>query len=412
MPQYGGKTQYGGLAQYGGQPNLWLIYYRVLKSIALPGLWPNDDDAVINKLLRTDSKGLSQAKRHIQRLFSEIFPHTAEECLPEWADLLGVIFAASATLFEKRDAVIGKWRGAKGPSLPALREALFPLLRPSIYFSDGYDDGGISLWYTLTGNGTRSELGTTLTISLPATVNGEWDGTDFTPNANRVFFRLPDIDDGWTLDYGITSISLGGIETAGGVFVMADAENVTQLVAGNPGTGAEMRIDQILEGTLTEDIGGLAAAVPAYPEFFRIRKLGTQLIFSTGDTLATLTTFATLEIKHKTREIGFFCRNVDPSLNTVSFIIDSLSLTMDTPENNVLIVEMTEEVADLTGIPEEIYRFFVHRNPSDPGDYQLAAAQRLLDSISQGHTLGVVGESIQFLTDDPFSLTNRDLLGA
>ena len=45
-------------------------------------------------------------------------------------------------------------------------------------------------------------------------------------------------------------------------------------------------------------------------------------------------------------------------------------------------------------------------------DYFLDAAQELLDDIKPTHTAGHVIESIDALYDDPFTLYDRDLLGA
>jgi hypothetical protein len=60
----------------------------------------------------------------------------------------------------------------------------------------------------------------------------------------------------------------------------------------------------------------------------------------------------------------------------------------------------------------EIYRFFIHRDPASAGTYYLDSAQEIVDAIKPSHTDGHVIESIDFLCDDPYSLCDRDLLGA
>jgi len=78
---------------------------------------------------------------------------------------------------------------------------------------------------------------------------------------------------------------------------------------------------------------------------------------------------------------------------------------------DVVVIERSRAYAISVGDDREIYRFFVYRNPALPGTYFLASAQALVDKIKPSHTVGTVIESINFLADDPFSLTDRDLLG-
>lgn len=79
---------------------------------------------------------------------------------------------------------------------------------------------------------------------------------------------------------------------------------------------------------------------------------------------------------------------------------------------DVVVIERSRADAIAMADDREIYRFFVYRNPALTGTYYLAAAQALVDKIAQSHTKGHVIESVNFLTDDPFSLTDRDVLGA
>jgi hypothetical protein len=69
-------------------------------------------------------------------------------------------------------------------------------------------------------------------------------------------------------------------------------------------------------------------------------------------------------------------------------------------------------MASSMGDDREIYRFFVYRDPALPGTYDIEGAQALVDDISPSQTAGYVVESIDFLCDDPYSLCDRDLLGA
>lgn len=79
---------------------------------------------------------------------------------------------------------------------------------------------------------------------------------------------------------------------------------------------------------------------------------------------------------------------------------------------DVVVLERTLAFAATVGDAREIFRFFIYRNPALPGAYFLAGAQALVNQIKPAHTIGTLIESVSFLCDDPFSLCDRDLLGA
>lgn len=79
---------------------------------------------------------------------------------------------------------------------------------------------------------------------------------------------------------------------------------------------------------------------------------------------------------------------------------------------DVVVIERSRADAIAMNDDREIYRFFIYRDPALPGAYYVDAAQALVDAIAHSHTQGHVIESIDFLCDDPFSLTDRDILGA
>jgi hypothetical protein len=81
--------------------------------------------------------------------------------------------------------------------------------------------------------------------------------------------------------------------------------------------------------------------------------------------------------------------------------------------NDLVVIETSHALAVAFGDHREIFRFFVFRDPGLGGDaYYVASAQALLDTISPSHTAGHVIESVSMLYDDPFSLYDRDILGA
>lgn len=80
--------------------------------------------------------------------------------------------------------------------------------------------------------------------------------------------------------------------------------------------------------------------------------------------------------------------------------------------SDVQVLERTHAMAVAMGDEREIFTYFVYRDPALPGTYDVDAAQQLLYDIEHSHTDGHVIESISFCCDDPYSLCDRDLLGA
>lgn len=90
----------------------------------------------------------------------------------------------------------------------------------------------------------------------------------------------------------------------------------------------------------------------------------------------------------------------------------SLAALLGQAPADVVVIERGRAFAVAVDNDREIYRFFVYRDPTLPGAYDVGGAQLLLDKISHSHTKGHVIESVSFFCDDPYSLCDRDLLGA
>lgn len=91
---------------------------------------------------------------------------------------------------------------------------------------------------------------------------------------------------------------------------------------------------------------------------------------------------------------------------------DALAMLLGQAPMDVVVIERTHAQAVAFGDDREIFRFFIYRDPMLPGTYFLDSAQAQVDVMKPSHTIGHVIESVNFLCDDPFSLCDRDLLGA
>lgn len=90
----------------------------------------------------------------------------------------------------------------------------------------------------------------------------------------------------------------------------------------------------------------------------------------------------------------------------------ALAVLLGQDPADVDVIENSRAFAILVGDAREIFKFYVYRNPALPGTYFLDSAQAIVDAMKPSHTQGFVIESVSFLCDDPFSLCDRDLLGA
>lgn len=89
----------------------------------------------------------------------------------------------------------------------------------------------------------------------------------------------------------------------------------------------------------------------------------------------------------------------------------ALAALLGQDPDDVVVIERSRAFAIAVGEDREIFRFFIYRDPSEPGTYFIDSAQEVVDKMKPSHTVGYVIESASMLCDDPFSLCDRDILG-
>ena len=408
MGQFGGWGKFGGGFQFGGSEPYAQIFYRVLKRLGPPGLRPNDDEALTNILLRADCAGLGDGQIVADRLLAEIFPHTAAEDLPEWEDLLKIVPAQGATIADRQDAAVSRWRGAAGCSLPELRAMLYPLLKPSWAWYDDFSSGLVLPQWDTAGQGQVTIASNRMRVEAVNGTGCQLDGD--LEDGELATKRLHDINDGWTLIGQINNATIN-LATAAGLIAFRDYDNFYCLELTNKGAGVRLTVTKVVAGVQTEDVDTVNIAAPSLPEYLQITRAGTTLTFSYGDSATALTDLHSFNEEFVCRHVGMFARNSDVTKLQGFADWENVKLTHATPVNNVQILEKTTAII---GSAEEwqIFHAFVHRDPADTENgYDVANAKRQMDRAAQGHTLITVGESAAFKTNDPYSLTNRDILG-
>ena len=88
----------------------------------------------------------------------------------------------------------------------------------------------------------------------------------------------------------------------------------------------------------------------------------------------------------------------------------ALAPYLDLAEVDVDVIEISRADAIATGVDEDIYRFYVYRDPGLAGTPDLAAAQLELDLVAHSHTKGYVIESTSFIVESATSLVSRDTI--
>lgn len=82
-----------------------------------------------------------------------------------------------------------------------------------------------------------------------------------------------------------------------------------------------------------------------------------------------------------------------------------------TDPTSVDVIENDRAFAISVADDSEIFKFYIYRDPTDPGSYDIDEAQAIVDRIKPSHTVGYVIESINLKCDEATSLCDRDILG-
>lgn len=411
MAQFGGYAHFGGACQFGGQALRGLVHHRLFRSLEPPGVFDDTPGTIRDDRLRTYATGLGDhSQAQLDALEREIFPGTAEQLLPEWETLFRVSPEQGATLAERQAVVKARWQEAMGCAPWELRELLVDLLNPTWAFWDRLDDADVCWRYTQrAGNGSIAEDYTGLTLSVGAAAHGDWDATE--DNCPRLTIPVVDKTDGIVADATITAFG-GSDDTAGGLALYQDAGSAWLFGLTQDGADTYLQVDRCENGTLSRAVAR-GIDITVYPVYLRIIARGGQVEFlakyGSQESYSSVATRAQGHVSPVA--VALWCRNEDPSYNAASTEFDDVRFRHDLAQHNVEIIETPANICP-SGGEAGVFQVFVHREPTDDGWYSIKLAQRTANRCKLGHTLMLVGESDCFRCDDPYSLTNRDVLGS
>lgn len=381
-----------------------VAYYRdLILSLLPPGAFDIEPGGIPYALATGLATVFDHADERVDQAAREVLPHTAEECLAEWEALSRAPARPGASTADRQAALVARWRLAIGLRLYAMRSILGPILEPEYQLRDPCNDGVVGYRYVQApGNGAISEPPAGH-LTPSATALADCRVGDQEP---RVYFPLVDRKDSVIAQALITSWTANA-GTGGGLRLEQSIDAFVEIGPQNPG-GAALRFWSHLPGTTDTTINEIA--IPAYPFWVQLsRTIEGHITASYGAALGALTTLGALtDAGLIPRQATLAAWNTLAALNLSEITVDEFRVQHGQQHNNVRIIETPLIYA----IPaERKFCFFVHRDPLDSGAWSIPEAQTMVDRAKSGHTLGLVGESDNFLCDDPHSLTDRDILG-
>lgn len=414
MSQYGGGAKYG-VTQWGPGPNRSEEVYRVLLGLLPPGAYDTSPEAINQQELRAWAQCIADhGQLHVERLRDELAPDLAAATLPEWEGLFGVVDVHAAQR-ERRAAVLARARVTTGDmSVPAMRRMLAPILNPRTAFADRFESPSLRVeWEASAPAGAVAVVGGQLVLSAISGEVARW-GTG-AASFPRALLRLPDRDDDWRVVCQVAAASLG-LRTGVGLVAWQGADYALRCELYNEGGTLYVQAGKSVADQ--HELSAARVAVPGVPIWLSLRRLGpavecgfAQSIIAPPIPEAGWTVVHTWEdpLVAATR-VGVFARNRTPAFNAFQAAVELVAVSQKLPHNNVEILEIGADETP-AGAPENVWFWFVHREPADGPDYDLAQAQDLVDRHKPAHSLGLVGESDCFLVGDPNSLLGRDVMG-
>jgi len=387
-------------------------FKAVLLDMYQPGAITRDPDSLHGHCVEEDANALARFKDAVDQLNEEIFPYTATDCLEEWETAFDVIPPPGATVAERQAVLLSRWRGAMPSNNAGIRAILAPLLNSEYQFRDRCDDNNVSARYEeITGGGEADEDANRLRVRIPAGNDGRWDATN--KNFHARLLDIIDREDDYYLEVQyVTSISVG-LGSAAGSVLYQDEENALIFAPWNVGSTTKLRFGMVLDNVPIEVD---SVALPSLPFWTQASRVHGVFYFKYGASLGALTQLCrypatdTEATPINPRKLGLAAAN-GATFPLSEILVDDVQVKYGRQENNVEIIEHTLATVP-AGDPEEKFHAFVHRDPDDAGTYQLDKAQRELDRAKQAHTYMRIGESDCFRCDDPYSLTDRDVLGS
>lgn len=232
-------------------------------------------------------------------------------------------------------------------------------------------DGTTQSWYT-----ARTSIGNSRAVHLLAKITL----TTFNANTETGFF-FGNFSKGDFFLVSLAYASAGNVAIKTEVFFRWVSQGVVTQVASIPWTTGWLHVFLQDDPTIAHGFAG-----PSFRKF--------TIAWSTTSAAGPYTSIANIAMS------TFWCAGVQPN-GTTGFAWVGLFVRTVGGSSTALV--RFDDVRLRTPYSERALRFFVYRDPTIPGSPDYEAAQHVLDSIAQAHTVGKVIRSLSAICDDPNS---------
>ncbi len=375
------------------------LYYRdLLKDMLPPGAYNLGDDTVIHAICAGAGELLEIVEDDIEQLQKEVVPQTAEESLDQWEGQLDSPYKGESSIADRQAALTAIWRMAVGVKMHGLRSVLGPLLNMEYGFRDTCDDNDVNFQYEEVAGGGSSSETTDLVLDVAGAADAEWAGNK--ANQYMLLLRNHDRGDQITVE-GVFNAATLPLDCHAGLIIYDSDDRAFTFGPVNSFGTVYLRLRE--KGPSSWPVH-YSVAWPGYPAEIGIRFKNGIVSCGTVNPWSELDTVEDVVLTPK--KIGVYIAN-DGS-TAADLTIDEVRVQYGLSHNNVRLIEMPLDMVPSGG--KHKFHGFVFRDPSDSGTYDINQAQRVLDKAKSGHTLWRIGESNSFKCDDPYSLTDRDVL--
>lgn len=337
------------------------IYSRVQQHLLPPGItWKRDGDGELTKVLLATGDELARVSQRGVDLIDEADPRTTDELLTDFETALGLdglpvdVSWRNLVSVEADGNTIEKTAGGAGFNAGGFSKA-------------GIEGDGYAEW-TIEDPTGQVVCG----LGLVDSNQGRGD-VDF------AIYQSGAIN---TQIYEVTQKAIIAVVTAPGDLLRVQRDGTTITYYHNG--------DLIYESLLTST--------------------GTLFVDSSIFTVGAKVVDAVIQ-STELRRAAIIARMVEQQRARPVDFQEALASILGQASGDVVVIETSRAQAVSQNDAKEIYRFFIYRDPTEPGTYDIVAAQTEIDRIAHSHTKGHAIESIAMIVDDPFSLVDRDIIG-
>ena len=392
--------------------------YETMLALLPPGqAWSRDPASAVQRELMVEADALGLPWGLAQELGDDFLPDRATKTLTRWEAVTRLAPGPLETYASRRARVVGHLRKIHGYSRDKIRQAVYrlldvdlddvALLENSNHWSDDFADAAVDgRWFQEPNDGTILEASGVLKLAIQVGDDARWTATMRRAVACRLALvgRQPQGAYGARVsqEYEVIAHMDGRTLVNGaecGIFLLDKVTEDAHLFGVRHAGGAPFMFHKrIKAGVLTGPTSLGTSPVDSYSDFWlRIRQLETgnlDLDYSLVGSDGPWTTLAAAQasITDPTNAGVFLQQDTAPA--GAGSDVTWADWLVRTPQGRL------------------VYQWYLYRDPGLGGAPDIAGAQLVVDRMKPAHTQGSVCQSDGFRCDDPYSLCDRDPLGA